>query len=341
MLFSYRARQWWKRFFALLLYIAVIAVAVAACLLLWLRRFLVYTPEGAYLQFSPIENTLVAVLPEKPEQQRVDIAYVEEKNEDLPQEQEPEPQRLTGYHVDIYQLLADTDRIFEQVQQLPAGSAVLVDVKNYWGYYYYSSSLGTISGLGDVAKMDALLAWMADSDLYMIARLPGFRDYEYALSNLSCAIKKQNGYLYTDPDSSHWLDPTHDATLGHMIQVIKELRGMGFDEVVFQNFEIPDDENVRFTVDRTQALQEAAQALVTACGNERFTVSFVVSDYGVRLPAGNSRLYLMNVAAADLQDALSLLEVTDPLTQVVVLAQSYDTRYDVCGTLHPLEQAMP
>lgn len=341
MFFSYRARQWWKRFFMLLLYIAVIAVAVAACLLLWLRRFLVYTPDGAYLQFSPMENTSAAVLPEKPDQQRVNIVYVEEKTEDLPQEQEPEPQRLTGYYVDIYQLLEDPDRIFEQVQQLPAGTAVLVDVKNYWGYYYYSSSLGTISGLGDVAKMDALLAWMADSDLYMIARIPGFRDYEFALSNLNCAIKKANGYPWIDSNNSHWLDPTHDATLAHMIQVIKELRGLGFDEVVLQNFEIPEGNGVHFTADRTQALQTAAQALVTACDTERFTVSFVVSDYGLRLPEGNSRLYLMDVAAADLQDTLALLEIEDPLSQVVVFAQTNDTRYDICGTLHPLEQAMP
>ena len=47
----------------------------------------------------------------------------------------------------------------------------------------------------------------------------------------------------------------------------------------------------------------------------------------------------MHVAAADVEQLLNQLAIEHPETELVIIAESFDTRYDVCGTLHPLSQA--
>jgi len=65
----------------------------------------------------------------------------------------------------------------------------------------------------------------------------------------------------------------------------------------------------------------------------------VADTPALQMPESRSRLYLMNVPGADVEEMLSQMLVNDPETDVVIIAQSYDTRYEICGTLHPLSQA--
>ena len=57
------------------------------------------------------------------------------------------------------------------------------------------------------------------------------------------------------------------------------------------------------------------------------------------LPQQHCRLYLDAVAAVDVQDMLAQVLSEDKPRFVVFLAQTNDTRYNVCGTLRPLELA--
>jgi hypothetical protein len=224
------------------------------------------------------------------------------------------------------------------LEQLPAGTPVLVDVKNFWGYYYCTCPIAASSSLGDVAKVDELFAYLGESDLYTIARFPALRDYDFADKDYSLAIWKTSGGVYTDENRGLWLDPTKEATLSHLIQIIKYFRGMGFDEVLLQNFQIPEGENINYS-NQTAVLEATAQSLVTACATDQFMVSFVASTQFSKIPVTRSRLFLMNVAAADVEEMLQQVQVSDPDRQIIIIADTYDTRYDICNTLHPLDQA--
>ena len=114
---------------------------------------------------------------------------------------------------------------------------------------------------------------------------------------------------------------------------------MGFDEVVFKDFYVPESNKIVFRADRKAAIEAAAATLVTACATDSFTVSFLGYRTDLVLPDGNCRLYLEGVAAVDVQDVLAQTQVADKRLQVVLLAQTNDTRYDVCGTLRPLDLA--
>lgn len=339
MIFSYRTRQLLKRVFAVLLHMILVAVSLVFCWLLWLQRFVLYTPEGVQLDFAMVQSTAPAVIPSRPEQAHVSIEYVGEAAVDEEEEVVVvQPKRLEGYYVDVYTLMEDASVLLPQLEALPAGTPVLVDIKNYWGYFYYTSALGSVAKQSNAQQVDALFAYLAESDLYTIARFPSLRDYDFGLNQYTCGIMKTNGYLWEDEKKCYWLDPAKDGTLSHLIQIIKELRGMGFDEVVLQDFQIPQADSIVYP-EPSAALETAAQALVTACATEQFTVSFVASQQFDSIPDSRSRLYLTDVAAADVAQLVEKLGIADPESRVVIIAQTYDTRYDVCGTLHPLDQA--
>lgn len=336
MIFSYRTRQFLRRMFTMLLHIALAAVGLLLVWLLWLQRFVLYTPQGAVLDFGLTAVTEPGQVAEKPQGTQVNIEYLEGAGDAWNPSQPEGP--IAGYVIEASALTDDISAVRARLETLPAGTAVLLDVKSYWGYFYYSTALGKTSSAYIISEMDALIEYLTQSDLYVIARLPALRDYDYALNNTSDGLPTKQGYLWADSGSCYWLDPTTDGTLTHLIQIAKELRSMGIDEVVFTDFYIPEASAIVFAGDRKEAIEQAAQTLASTCATDKFTVSFVLNDASVSLPEG-SRAYFENVAAADVQDVLDQVNVADKAGDVVFLCSTNDTRYDVSGTLRPLSQA--
>ena len=337
MIFSYRTRQFLQKLLRVLLVLALLLAVALVCLAVWLRRFIVYTPEGAKLDFSVGTAASGGKLPSRPAQVDVNVEYRE------PEETQPDSpaalQRLAGYYIDPEMVQKDLAGLRAQLAELPAGTAVLLDVKSYWGYFFYTSDFGPGSDSYILAEVDALIAELTGSDLYVIARLPALRDYEYAKNNTSSGLPTKKGYLWTDENNCYWLDPTDDGTLTNLIRIAKELRDLGFDEVVFKDFYVPESTKIVFDADRKEAVEAAAATLVSSCATDSFAVSFVGYTADLQLPEDNCRLYLENVAAMDVADVLAQVTVADKTLRVVLLAQNNDTRYDVCGTLRPLELA--
>ena len=337
MLFSYRTRQFLRRLLSVVLAAVVVLAIALVCFAVWLRRFVVYTPDGVRLDLSIGAVGSEGKLPSRPDRVEIGLEFME-PDETLPDAPVTQ-QRLAGYYVDSKMLQSDIPGLREQLAQLPAGTAVMLDVKSFWGYFFYHSQQGPGSDSYVLSEVDALIADLARSDLYLIARLPALRDYHFGLNNVPSGLPTKKGYLWTDDSGCYWLNPTDDGTLTHLIQIAKELRGLGFDEVVFKDFYVPESTKIVFNADRKEAIEAAAQTLVTACATDSFAVSFVGYTLDLKMPVGNSRLYLENVTAVDVQDALDQVTVTDKLRNVVFFAQTNDTRYDVCGTLRPLDLA--
>ena len=336
MIFSYKTRRMLRRV-GMILLVALLVASIAMVLhMVWLRRFVVYTPQGVRLDLGLSDHVSPGKIPVKPDKPQVPVVYPEETAPAPEQSQQPP---LAGFYVTTAQMQKDLEGLRQQIAQLPAGTAILMDVKSYWGYFYYTTNLGPGSNSFLLAQMDAFIAELTQSDLYVIARLPAFRDYEFGLNNTESTLKNKKGYPWEDDQDCYWLDPTDDAALTYMIQIVRELRSLGFDEVVFKDFYVPESSKIVFDTDRKEAVEAAAKTLVSACATDQFTVSFLANTPDLILPEGNCRLYFMDVAAADVQDVLAQVTVTDPAHQVVFLAQTNDTRYNVCGVLRPLELA--
>lgn len=335
MILSYKARQFLRRFALLLLVLALLTAIALLVGSVWLRRFVVYTPDGVRLDFQQVTPP-EGVEAVRPSGVTVPIVYPD-ADQTTPEQQEQQP--LVGYYITAEQMRTDLEGLRQQIAQLPAGTAIMLDVKNFWGYFFYTTALGPGSDSFILAQIDSFIAELTRSELYVIARLPAFRDYEYGLNNIPSGLATAKGYLWTDEKGCYWLDPTDDGTLTYLIQITKELRTLGFDEVVFQDFYVPESNKIAFDADRKEAVEAAAATLVTSCATDAFAVSFVAYRPDLVLPEGNCRLYLTGVAAAEVADVLAQTVVENRLLSVVFLAETNDTRYDVCGTLRPLELA--
>lgn len=335
----YRTARILKRAGIIALVNLLVACVVFLCWFLWLQRFVVYTrDQGAKLDLTlsqAFPNAQAAVPPEPREP--VSIYYNEGENainisKELTQ--------FVGYYADQAALEESLDAVLAQVKALPKEAAVMVDVKSPKGSFFYSSAVGEKRNSDiDTAQMDGLIEYLADQNVYAIARLPAFRDYEYGLNHVPDGLPTSGGFLWADDDYCYWLDPTSQGTLTYLLQIVSELKALGFDEVVFEEFRFPDTDRIVFEGDKNQALLSAAATLVSAGADSAFAVSFVGQSPDFPLPEGRSRLYLENISAADAAKTAAQTGIADPAQRLVFLAEVHDTRFDVYSVLRPLDAA--
>ncbi len=339
MMIPYRTRQALKKSALVLLVLFCVALIIGLCWFLWLERYVIYIRgQGAVLDFSLSENYAPGEVAGEPvPQESVSIYYNEGDNlintgTELTQ--------MLGYYADAQTLAKDISAVQEQINKLPAGTPVLLDVKNIYGNFFYSSTVSSKRNSAiDTAEMDALISLLNTKNMYAIARLPALRDYHYGLNHVPDGLPLPGGYLWMDDDYCYWLNPAKEGTITYLVQIVTELKNLGFDEVVFYDFYFPDNQKIVFNGDKAQAIQTAAQTLVSTCANDRFAVSFVSADPQFPLPEGRTRLYMENVPAASVAGIAQQTGFENPAIQLAFLTEVHDTRFDTYSVLRPLDAA--
>lgn len=339
---SYRAKHRLRRSITATVVIICMALTAFMGWMIWVDRYIIYTREGARLDFELSElphNGDPAAPPTVPEPIKI---VQQEANTDNSQTV-IEQVSISGYYIKSSDLKEDIPGVIEKLQALPSGTAVLMDMKTIKGSFYYSTTVGTtVSKDIDQEQMSTLLEFLTEHDLYTIARIPAFRDWEYGLNNVPQGLPKKggNGSLWMDDKNCYWLNPTNEEVLGYLIRIITELKSLGFDEVVFTDFRFPDTEKIKFEGNKSEAISNAALTLVEACATERFFVSFQNGNYDFPLPAGSARLYLEDVAAADIPLVRQQAVTTNPTIQLLFLTEANDTRFNDYCVLRPLSNAI-
>lgn len=248
--------------------------------------------------------------------------------------------QLNGYYVLGNNMGADPAGTLAQIQKLPAGTPVMLDMKNIFGAFYYSTATGRPThGSSDIGGVDALVSALKNSDYYLIARVPALRDREYGLQYTNEGLPVSGGYLWMDPEGCYWLNPARDKVVNYLADIATELKMMGFDEVVFQDFYFPETDQIIFSGDKKETLESTAQTLVTACATDTFAVSFV-SDGTWTLPTGRSRVYRDDISdAIKLMELNNSLDMEEPQSRLVLITNNLDTRFEEYGVLRPIELA--
>ena len=331
----YRTRSLLLKIGTALLVIFLIPGVLLLCWMLWLNRYVIYTRQGAVLDFSLSGDFPPGqVISPKPEGEGVDIYYNEGENAITPGG--AELKKLSGIQITEQMLSENFAQVEQMLSVLPADVPVMLDVKNFRGEFFYSSALGKSTKAIDPQKMDALLSQLRQTNRYLIARLPAFRDYWFGLENVDYGIFNPNRLsLWMDEERCYWLNPASQGTMTYLIQIVTELRSLGFDEVVFTDFCVPNTQNIYFEGDRLETINKTAVTLVKACETDSFAVSFLYEMQGFQLPQGRCRLYLENVAAADAAQTAEELALENPQAKLVFLTELKDTRFDAFGVLRP------
>ena len=338
----YRTRNLLRKLVVTGLALLLIAAALLLCWFLWLNRFVIYTQGGAMLDFglSPEISAGQQAEPQEP-METVDIYYNEGENAILPET--TELTQLSGVCITGQMLTENFENVQKYVSTLPAETPVLLDVKNIRGEFYYTTTLGKQSKQIEPQQMDALIASLQQTGRYLIARLPAFRDYWFGRYNVPSGLaeKGKGGALWMD-NGCYWLDPTAEGTQFYLVNIARELHGMGFDEVVYYDFRFPSTDKIVFDGDKEKAIADAAAALATACATEKLCISFEVDNPEFPLPVGNCRVYLRDVAAENIDTVAQLVPTDHAALHVlfyVTSSEASDTRFEKYSALRPLESA--
>lgn len=337
----YRTRRLLNRIGLTALALLLIGTLVWFCWVIWLERYVVYTDGKAVLDFEvSMDDSMGEVAVPPAANAGVPIYYNEGANA---VNLNAELTQLSGYYIDADTLQKDLAGALEDMRYLRSGTAVMIDAKGGYGSFYYSTKLADAvqSQSVSISAVDEMIQEMKNRGFYTIARVSAFRDYNYGLNHVPQGLPDARGdgyYLRADDGGCYWLDPTDPAVLGWICSIINELKEMGFNEVVLDNFRFPPNPDLyKFDGDREAAIVEAANTIVTACGGNNFTISFVTATANFPLPDGRTRLYLSGVEPKEVAAKASQVTMEDPEIRLVFLASTNDTRFDEYGVLRPME----
>ena len=336
----YRTQRVLNRVGTVLLVLLLVGIAAWLCWVMWLQRYVVYTDEGASLDFGQSSNDVVGeeAIPPVAEA-NVSIFYNEGANaidttNDLKQ--------LSGYYITNDMVKEDYDNVLLQVERLSSGTPVMIEMKGPYGSFFYNTNLSgaTISQSTDIAAYEALVSKMMSKGLYTIAQISSLRDWSFGYNNVSSGLFLPSRIgLWEDEGRMYWLDPTKSSTTTWISQVVMELKNMGFNEVMLADFCFPNSTGYLFEGDKTEALKSAASTLLSTCGSSDFVLSFGVSDPTFTLPGERCRLYINAATAGNISQVASQVTFEEPEVRLVFLADSGDTRYDEYSVLRSIEIA--
>ena len=332
----YRTRMILRKVGIAVLALTMLAIVGLLCWFLWLNRYVIYTRTGALLDFGLSLEFSQGERPQAPDPgPEFDIYYNEGENMILPNSQELS--KLSGVYVTESMLENSFEEVKKQISTLPADVPVMLDVKNIRGEFFYVTDLGKNDSAIDPAQMTQLVEEMKRTNRYLIARLPALRDYWFGLQNVNDGIFNPNRLsLWIDEEKCYWLNPKTQGTLSYLLQIVTELRDMGFDEVVFSDFCLPPTDNIYFDGDKVQAINDFAATLVKSCATDGFAVSFQRSAENFVLPEGRSRLYLEEVGATDALTVVEEMGIENSESRVVFLTELMDTRFDDFSVIRPV-----
>ena len=336
---SYQNKRKLRIILITLLAIFLLFFAIFLCRFIYLQQYIVYGKDGATLDYDQsLSDTPdlptpdwaqkpVAILTQEPVAQVTSLA-------ELPM------QTLRGSYITT-QMLLDMDKVSDALaaQETPL-ETLMLDLKSIYGNFYYSSgTAGAITSSADIHAVDALITQLsAEKDLYLIARISSLSDTNFALANQSCGLPLRSGALWMSDAGCYWLDPMKEDVQDYLVSIANELAMMGFDEIVFDDFRIPDSQYIVYNSEltREEAAAEAASAIRKKLEDIPIRVCFNSSDPNVAMHS--DRVYLVSNDGSSVADLVEKVSdcVDDPASEIVFLTPSRDTRFDGYGILRPL-----
>ncbi len=334
----FRTRRRLRRLGIAFLVLFLVFVIAWLCWVIWLERYVIYTREGAHIDFDLSQDLVQGIVALPPSGEDEVSIYFNEGDNSI--ETTNELTQLKGYYIDTKALGGDISALIDAVDSLPKGTPIMLDLKSISGNFFYPSELADALYAGvDMAQMNQLIDKITGGDYYAIARIPAFRDYNYGLNHVSCGLPLPQGYLWMDDYGCYWLNPANSETLNWIISIVEEVKKLGFHEVVLTDFRFPDTDRIVFDGDRTEALTKAMNTLLSNCGSATFTLSFGTTSPSFTLAEGRCRLYLEGIEAKNVGLTASQVTVQNPQVYLVFVATANDTRYDAYSVLRPIDSA--
>ena len=327
----YRTRLRLKKTLRFLLISFIVLVVTFVGLLIYADSQIVYDETGAHykgelMQTEPTEATEPRPVVENP------IILEQEQEEALLTIRE-----MGGVYITT-SMLRDIEKTRETVLAMEP-CAVLMELKSIFGNFYYSSKLaGSAKADVNLAAIDSLIAELKARGFYLIASIPAFVDPAFALEHQSYGLPLSGGALWMDDKGCYWLDPAEDGVISYLMQIARELSGLGFREVAFSHFYFPDTDRIVYSsdLDKGEVIRQAAGELSSFSAGDSFVISFQTDSSGFPADSVNGRLYISNADGNQVERFVQAYGSSETLQEIVFLANSKDSRFEAHALLRPL-----
>lgn len=148
------------------------------------------------------------------------------------------PVKVKGIYVSAY--IAGTeammDEIIRRIDETEL-NAVVIDVKDDNGRITFEMDAPAVQEIGAcvnyIPDMAGLAAKLKEHHIYMIARIPAFRDPYLADAKPEWCCKLADGSVFRDRNQLAWVNPYKKEVWDYLIQIAKKAGEAGFDEIQF------------------------------------------------------------------------------------------------------------
>lgn len=334
---SYRTKLRLRKILKITALVAGIAIVILAVMLLYHKRYVVYTPTGAVIDLSQSQEPTIPVAATDPTNtltEDVNIIY-DEPTPDISEEE-----AFSGYYIDIA-MLQDPQAVYDAVMALEQPAVIMIDLKSSSGMFYYSTGIeGAPLAEIDVTVVDDLLAYLRSHGFTVIARIQSFRDRAYAIEHQANGLAIKGGALWSD-EGYYWVDPGDEIAIEYLEQIVKELSSHGINEIVFDDFYFPESPSIvyKHDISRTEVINNVAASLLNHFTSTNITLSFGNTPTDIKISGKRSHIIIDGIDASKVSAIVeSFHGIADPEHQLVFLTTSKDTRFEAFNVLRPLIQ---
>ncbi len=176
---------------------------------------------------------------------------------------------------DIIQLINDTEL-----------NTIVLDVKDDSGNVTFrmdnpevEATDACIPYIGDI---NALLSKLKDNNIYVIARVPCFKDPVLASSKPYLCLRDDTGAPVTDASGNAWVNPCNEEVWNYVISIVDSCCALGFDEIQLDYVRFPVGQNSEQAVYGVPADDDSRQEYIN---NFLKRVSETTDKYQVPLTA--------------------------------------------------------
>lgn len=332
---SYRTKQRLAKTLRILLILLAFLVVFVILAVIYLGRYVVYTPDGAHLDFG--RNTALGTMPPAAEEggmppiESIRIDYAD------PNTSSQTAELLSGYYID-QEMLADPDAVLQAIRELDAPCTVMIDLKAKDGSFFYSTGIeGAKLAENKVSQVDKIISTLKNRGFTMIARVESFQDSAFALEHLNCGLSIQGGALWVG-NGSYWLDPANETVISYLKQIARDLAGKGFKEIVFDHFYFPESNYIVYDFEKTRAqlIANTATELLNFFASSNITISFGNLQTPITLNDA-SHIFIDGATGSNLSAIVhDYSGLDDTSVRLVFLTGSKDNRFDGYQILRPL-----
>lgn len=225
-------------------------------------------------------------------------------------------------------------KLDEYAARLQSGNALVLEMKPRSGVLMWNSTANEAQNYGmnvttEITNMmPQLIEALKEKDIYLVAQISCCIDELYASRSTTVTLRTEYGANYMDVNGT-WLDPYNSSVRNYIVQLVKELFNLGFDEVVLADVAhpvLPTDTEQPVNLVYTRAMSTEPNPVNAVCGFAVYVAEQLRDVEGTLSIYCDSKSALVRPDETNGQDATLFMKLYD---RVYLQTDKYAYPYNV------------